>query len=58
LERNIKSVRVRRKQLELLQDSYQVDCFSVNAEYFKSSMDDLLAGLVDQMTDSLTESLE
>ena len=39
---NIKNIRVKRKELEKLNDSFKIECFNINVSYFKTSADDLL----------------
>jgi len=52
-EYNIKNIRVKRKELEKINENYKVECFSVSVTPFKQSADDLLQGLVDQLTGAL-----
>ena len=56
-ETNIKAIRVKRKDLEKLSESYKVDCFQISSTPFKVSADDLLGNLAESMTDALRNSL-
>lgn len=39
---NIKQIRVKRKELEKLNEQYKVECFSVSVTSLKQSADELL----------------
>ncbi|KAL4440929.1 hypothetical protein ABPG74_009342 [Tetrahymena malaccensis] len=57
-EFNIKNIRTKRKELEKLQDSYKIECFNVNLTPFKNSADDLLQNFIDNLTNSLKNSVK
>ncbi|EGR34149.1 hypothetical protein IMG5_022750, partial [Ichthyophthirius multifiliis] len=57
-EYNIKNIRVKRKDLEKLQDHYKIDCFHVTISPFKNSADDLLQNIIDTLTNSLRNSVK
>lgn len=48
---------MKRKELEKLQDSYKIECFNVSLTPFKTSADDLLQNLIDNLTNALKNSV-
>lgn len=49
----MKEVRVKRKELEKINDFAKIECFNVNVGVFKSQVDDAMNNLVDGMLGEL-----
>ncbi|XP_026994578.2 cytoplasmic dynein 2 heavy chain 1 isoform X2 [Tachysurus fulvidraco] len=57
-ERNFKALKVKGKELERLPSMQKVDCFTVNCEPLKATIDDLIQRLFDTMLTALRRSIQ
>jgi dynein heavy chain 2 len=57
-EDNFQMLRLKRKELKKLPDSFKVDCININIVPFKAGIDELFRRMTDALVETLQESIE
>jgi dynein heavy chain 2 len=57
-ENNFKMLKIKRKELDKIQDYYKIDCFNISSVPFKCAVEDLMQRLADALTFSLKSTIK